>query len=50
MTVAKPSTAVTATGIVAFGKDPADTTQQGQGVGVYLSVFCFCEGIVIANI
>jgi hypothetical protein len=50
MTVAKPSTAVTATGIVAFGKDPADATQQGQGVGVYSSIFCFCEGTATANI
>jgi len=50
MTVSKPTTAVTATGIVAFGKDPADTTQQGQGVGVYSSIFCFCEGTATANI
>lgn len=50
MTVSKPTTAVVATGIVAFGKDPADATQQGQGVGVYSSVFCFCEGTGTANI
>jgi hypothetical protein len=32
------------TGLVSFGKDPNDTTQQGYGVGVYSSVFCITEG------
>jgi hypothetical protein len=50
MAVSKPSTAVVATGIVAFGKDPNDATMQGQGVGVYSSIFCFCEGTATAGL
>jgi hypothetical protein len=50
MAISKPTTAVVATGIVAFGKDPADATQQGQGVGVYSSIFCFCEATATAAI
>lgn len=33
-----------ATGLVSFGKDPADTTQQGNGVGVYSTVYCWDVG------
>jgi hypothetical protein len=31
------------TGLVSFGKDPNDTTQQGYGVGVYSAVFCTAQ-------
>jgi hypothetical protein len=50
MAISKPTTAVTATGLVSFGKDPNDSTQQGQGVGVYSSVFCFCDATATATI
>jgi hypothetical protein len=46
MALSKPTTAVTAAGLVSFGKDPKDSTQQGQGVGVYSSVFCISNAAV----
>jgi hypothetical protein len=49
MAISKPTTAVTAAGLVSFGKNPADTTQQGQGVGVYSSVFCISTNNDVAT-
>jgi len=42
LAISKPTDTITAAGLVAFGANPNDATQQGQGVGVYSSVFCFC--------
>ena len=44
MAVSKPTGTITTAALVAFGADPEDTTQQGQGVGVYSTPFCFKAG------
>lgn len=44
MAVSKPTGTITTAALVAFGADPNDTTQQGQGVGVYSTPFCFTAG------
>ena len=44
MQVVKPIGDYATAALVAFGADPEDTTMQGQGVGVYSSVFCIDPG------
>lgn len=44
MAVSKPTGTITTAALVAFGADPNDSTQQGQGVGVYSTPFCFKAG------
>jgi hypothetical protein len=41
MPVSKPTGTITTAALVAFGADPNTATMQGQGVGVYSSIFCF---------
>jgi hypothetical protein len=44
MSVTKPTGTVATSSLVSFGVDPTDSTQQGQGVGVYSAIFCFKSG------
>jgi hypothetical protein len=46
LTVAKPTgqADAQATGLVSFGKDPNDATEQGLGVGVYSTPYCIVPG------
>jgi hypothetical protein len=46
LTVAKPTgqADTQATGLVSFGKDPNDSTEQGNGVGVYSTPYCIVPG------
>lgn len=51
LSVSKPSgqADTQATGLVAFGKDPNSSTEQGHGVGIYSTPFCIKAGATLAN-
>jgi len=40
LATSKPTGTITTAALVAFGKDPDNSDQQGMGVGVYSSIFC----------